>query len=977
MMTRVEGERASDDSSLTPMEVPQEEVSMVKGKEALHTTNGTVERPVTGSSEGEHPIDPSKDAPRNTAPIHSPKDGHDHGEAHTLPEKQEGNKNDGKDGKGKGKGKKEENKSVHEQVPSSSSHPHMIVSQGGPNERTRGERHSIVPSVVAGNPARAPSTAAPRTGHGAPRGAQSSRSATRKENDSAREVSSSRTGDAGPADSHQDLRIDRWEPLNTAANPSPNPNANPKSNFSSSSMRGQGRGNSQVDVAYREATVDAGEERSSVAKVEEGATGERRRRRRRGGEGKGSLSSTNAESLPISKSTEQEAHTSGAEVRSHDRPERPHTRARHHGDRHDTQEHRHLRNSRKEHGRTHQPGEHDRNVLRAIPSANDSGSRGEERGEEDKPLASLSRFPPSSASISSDDTHGGGSRGREEKGRTERNILPQSTTSCTRPPPGPSIKEHKVILVAGVDGQLSTFNELAAQHRARAIIHTGNFGFYDKDSVAGLSLANLRLVLARRGETISVPLDAGQDDEQTLRTRVAQNVTLLSELPLFIAGERRLDVPLYVIWGHQEDVAVIEKFRKGIYHVPNLYIIDHRTSYVISTDHLTLRLFGLGGTFNYHRLFDVGRGSDAVSGGEGSTWANLIQMGELLDMADRYNDGPSERDQSSEVRLFLCQNNPVKEPLAHLLATELRTDFVISFQGEGARSCSLFEDATVYSVASLRAFLRPCREDLKSMWDQVYFACSDRFTEGQLKAAKRMVEVLSRSDPTDTINSGPNLMHISLPPCPRGQVKLSLSDDGNLALQAHSNGVISRKVIPPNITTSANDGSNEKLLEIKIPAASSVICDQQVPVVMATDTMSPNDVTRAPSNPPLSASRKATGSSSDFRLPSATSSVPAFYEDRRPGRVTGRGKVDHSSSLELYISNLPRNITGRQIDEKMLAPYDIQEILFTHRRPDVALVRFKSEKETERALRQLQHFTLRGHQVRISREDPDLINNRI
>lgn len=508
-----------------------------------------------------------------------------------------------------------------------------------------------------------------------------------------------------------------------------------------------------------------------------------------------------------------------------------------------------------------------------------------------------------------------------------------------------------MIVVAGVEGRLSLLNELAAQHRTRAIIHTGNFGFYDRDSVTGLSLANLRLVLARRGEAVSPTVD--NDDESTLRAMAAHNVTLLSELPLFVAGERRLDIPLYVIWGPQEDVAVIEKFRKGIYHVPNLYIVDHRTSYAISTDHLTLRLFGLGGTFNYHRLFDVGRGSDTVSGGEGSTWANLIQMGELLDMADRYAS-PSERDQSSEVRLFLCQNNPAREPLAHLLATELRADFVVSFQGESARSCSLFEDGTVYSAASLRAFLRPCREDLKSMWDQIYFACSDRFTEGQLRAAKRMVQVLSRPDTADMMGSSSNLMHISLPPCHQGQVELSLSDTGSLALHMHSNSVISKKARGH---------------------VASISNDQRVPAATLAETVASDVPEVSPAPNTSSTSRKAASSSSDFKLPSATSSVPVFYEDRRPGRVAGRGKADRPSPLELYMSNLPRNITGRQIDEQMLAPYDIQEILFTHHRPDVALVRFKSEKEIERVMRQLQHFTLRGHQVRISREDPDHIDD--
>lgn len=82
----------------------------------------------------------------------------------------------------------------------------------------------------------------------------------------------------------------------------------------------------------------------------------------------------------------------------------------------------------------------------------------------------------------------------------------------------------------------------------------------------------------------------------------------LSEFPDLLSGEKRLEVPVYTVWGVCEDVNILEKLRYGEYLVPNLHILDEATSYLLDVGGVKLRLFGLGGAVIEHKLFDNGEG---------------------------------------------------------------------------------------------------------------------------------------------------------------------------------------------------------------------------------------------------------------------------------------------------------------------------------------------------------------------------------
>ena len=90
----------------------------------------------------------------------------------------------------------------------------------------------------------------------------------------------------------------------------------------------------------------------------------------------------------------------------------------------------------------------------------------------------------------------------------------------------------------------------------------------------------------------------------------------LSQLGLLLSGEIKLACPVYTVYGPVEDVRVLEKFRTGEYEVDNLMILDEALTRSLEVGGIKLRLFGLGGGVQMHRICEcpVRFGSVRVSG---------------------------------------------------------------------------------------------------------------------------------------------------------------------------------------------------------------------------------------------------------------------------------------------------------------------------------------------------------------------------
>ena len=186
----------------------------------------------------------------------------------------------------------------------------------------------------------------------------------------------------------------------------------------------------------------------------------------------------------------------------------------------------------------------------------------------------------------------------------------------------------------------------------------------------------------------------------------------MSELPLFLNKKYTLDVPVYTVCGVCEDVRVLEKFRSGEYEINNLHIIDEASSWLLDVGGVKLRLLGLGGALVMHKLFDNGEGRTTIPGGQGTMWTTLLQMGELVDTANRVYD-------PTETRIFVTYSSPAREGLLNQLAVTLKADFSIS-AGLHFRYGSSYNEFSVNpTLDHFRGKLVSSKASFNDVWETV------------------------------------------------------------------------------------------------------------------------------------------------------------------------------------------------------------------------------------------------------------------
>lgn len=199
----------------------------------------------------------------------------------------------------------------------------------------------------------------------------------------------------------------------------------------------------------------------------------------------------------------------------------------------------------------------------------------------------------------------------------------------------------------------------------------------------------------------------------SIRATIASSPTpLLSELPYLLSGSIKLSVPVYTVWGACEDVAVIEKFRSGQYEIPNLTILDEATTRCIDVGGIKLRIFGLGGALVPHKLFDNGDGEATIAGGAGVMWTTALQIGELIDTAQRVFD-------QSETRLLVTHASPGREGLIAQLGLILKADLTVS-AGLHFRYASSYNEFSVQGdLEGFRRKLMLGKEGFDKVWENV------------------------------------------------------------------------------------------------------------------------------------------------------------------------------------------------------------------------------------------------------------------
>lgn len=181
---------------------------------------------------------------------------------------------------------------------------------------------------------------------------------------------------------------------------------------------------------------------------------------------------------------------------------------------------------------------------------------------------------------------------------------------------------------------------------------------------------------------------------------------------MFIEKKYTLDIPVYTVWGACEDVRVLEKFRSGEYKIEKLHIIDEANSRLLEVGGVKLRLLGLGGAVVMHKLFDNGEGRTTIAGGQGTMWTTLLQMGELVDTANRVYD-------PTETRIFVTHASPAREGLLNQLSVTLKADFSIS-AGLHFRYGSSYNEFSVNpTLDHYRGKLAASKASFNDVWETV------------------------------------------------------------------------------------------------------------------------------------------------------------------------------------------------------------------------------------------------------------------
>ncbi|ROT36511.1 hypothetical protein SODALDRAFT_282329 [Sodiomyces alkalinus F11] len=271
----------------------------------------------------------------------------------------------------------------------------------------------------------------------------------------------------------------------------------------------------------------------------------------------------------------------------------------------------------------------------------------------------------------------------------------------------------RILCIADVRGNLNSLNELAKSARADHIIHTGDFGFYDDTSLERIAEKTLKHV-AQYSPLISEPVKKAiqQGGPGPVKSRFSPADLPLSELSQLLSGDIKLDVPVYTVWGACEDVRVLEKFRSTEYKVHNLHIIDEARSMLLELGGVKLRLLGLGGAVVMHKLFDNGEGRTTIAGGQGTMWTTLLQMGELIDTANRVYD-------PTETRIFVTHASPAREGILNQLSVTLKADFSIS-AGLHFRYGSSYNEFSVNpTLDHYRGKLAASKASFNDVWETV------------------------------------------------------------------------------------------------------------------------------------------------------------------------------------------------------------------------------------------------------------------
>nr|ODN87061.1 hypothetical protein L203_03835 [Cryptococcus depauperatus CBS 7841] len=338
-------------------------------------------------------------------------------------------------------------------------------------------------------------------------------------------------------------------------------------------------------------------------------------------------------------------------------------------------------------------------------------------------------------------------------------------------------KTGRILCVADIRGDYHELNRLIREHDATAVIHTGDFGFMTTDSVERMGDKILRHLIqyspllpqAARTQLLNIPQSAGR----LALINQLNNSSVhfpLSQFPHLLSGAINFPVPVFTTWGLVEDVKVIEKFRTGEYEVQNLAILDEATSRLVEVGGVKLRLLGLGGTVANHKLCECSlcEGHGSIAGAQGTMWTTALQIGELIDTAQRSFS-------SDEVRLFVSTAPISRNGLMTLVANALRADLTISCGLHFRYPVSYNEFSINPDFDSYRKKLQTAKDSFNSLFEQVRDKVLHSLDQKQNALLQKTLSAIEHVPITDD-GMWTNTWHWGLSDVGFGNMLLSIAD---------------------------------------------------------------------------------------------------------------------------------------------------------------------------------------------------------
>ncbi|GAA6029753.1 hypothetical protein JCM8097_001032 [Rhodosporidiobolus ruineniae] len=447
----------------------------------------------------------------------------------------------------------------------------------------------------------------------------------------------------------------------------------------------------------------------------------------------------------------------------------------------------------------------------------------------------------------------------------------------------------RILCVADVRGAISTLNQLAAEHSAVAIIHSGDFGFYEPSSLATISDRTLKHLVQYsslispqfRSQLLSPNTSPAHMRELLERPPKAafpdpsEHAFGLSEFPKLLAGELKLNVPVYTVWGACEDVAILEKIRLApasaqsipadpskvapappstatrpqsisttppSYSIPNLTVLDEATTRVLLVGGVRLRLFGLGGAVVPHKLFDNGSGTATIAGGQGTMWTTMLQIGELVDTAQKVYD-------PSETRVLISHASPGREGLLAQLALVLKADLTISAGLHFRYGVSYNEFSVQHDPEAFKAKLEAAKRGFNDVWEAVKAQVESVIDDNQRALLTNALAVANRVPASQSLGGGlaveetawKNCWNWNLPDAAFGSLVLDVRD-GRIGSELKSQGFnFAYRQNTPKPAPSASTTSTASTAPL-LPPPSAPAAPSPAPTPSAAPTASANSV---------------------------------------------------------------------------------------------------------------------------------------